>query len=65
MRVGQAFSKALDASKPPLFSDLGDLELLPEEAWHRHCLPAPPGRHSAPAAAEPLTEQALRKVGKE
>ncbi|CAL8463180.1 g2714 [Coccomyxa elongata] len=40
MRVGQAFSKVLDPSKHPLFSDLGDLGLQPEEAWHRDCLPA-------------------------
>ena len=40
MRVGQAFSKVLDPSKAPLFSDLGDLGLQPEEAWHRDCLPA-------------------------
>lgn len=39
MRVGQAFSRVLDPSKAPLFSDLGDLCLLPEEAWHRDCLP--------------------------
>lgn len=34
MRVGAAFSAALDPSRPPLFSDT-DTALLPEEVWHR------------------------------
>ncbi len=58
MRVGQAFSKVLDPSKDPLFSDLGDVGLLPEEAWHRDCLPAAvnqqgPSKSAAAIAAEP------------
>ena len=52
MRVGQAFSKVLDPSKPPLFSDIGDLGLQPEEAWHRDCLP-PTLKQSKPAAVQP------------
>jgi hypothetical protein len=51
MRVGQAFSKALDPSKAPLFSDLGGLELLPEEAWHRDCLASNPGSYSGGRSA--------------
>lgn len=42
MRMGQAFSRALDPSRPPLFEGMGSLELLPEEAWHAACLPAAP-----------------------
>ncbi|EIE21374.1 hypothetical protein COCSUDRAFT_56593 [Coccomyxa subellipsoidea C-169] len=58
MRVGQAFSKVLDPSKDPLFSDLGDVGLLPEEAWHRDCLPSAvnqqgPSKSAAAIAAEP------------
>ncbi|GBF95877.1 hypothetical protein Rsub_08468 [Raphidocelis subcapitata] len=36
MRVGRAFSAALNPSKPPLFGDQADLQsLLPEEIWWR------------------------------
>jgi len=38
MRVGKAFSTVLDSSKPPLFSDLGDTDLSPAEAWHPSCI---------------------------
>ena len=48
MRVGHAFSAVLDPSVPPLFSDQGPLDLLPEEVWHASARsprsPAPPGR---------------------
>ena len=39
MRVGAAFSAALDPSRPPLFSDVSELDLLPEEVWHPSALP--------------------------
>lgn len=54
MRLGQAFSKVLDPSKPPLFSDFGGLELLPEEAWHRSCLADVPSKPRSKAAAGQL-----------
>lgn len=38
MRVGKAFSAVLDPSKAPLFSDLGDMDLTPAEAWHPSCI---------------------------
>ncbi len=40
MRVGAAFSATLDPSRPSLFSDIGELALLPEEVWHRSALGA-------------------------
>lgn len=53
MRVGHAFSLALDASATPLFSDQGPLDLLPEELWHA----------SATAAHPPTTLQATSRAG--
>jgi telomere length regulation protein len=55
MRVGQAFSAALDASQAPLFAGMGSLELLPGEAWHPSCLPASrrlPSAAQAPASIQ-------------
>ena len=51
MRMGQAFSRALDPSRPPLFVGMGSLDLLPEEAWHAACLPAAP-KVARPAVRE-------------
>ncbi len=39
MRVGAAFSIALDPTRPPLFSDVSDMDLLPEEVWHPSAVP--------------------------
>ena len=39
MRVGAAFSTALDPSRPALFSDVSEMDLLPEEVWHASALP--------------------------
>ena len=55
MRVGAAFSAALDPSRPPLFSDLGELELLPEEVWHSSAVP----RHEPSSQARCLANRAL------
>jgi len=41
MRVGAAFSTALDPTRPPLFSDVSEMDLLPEEVWHPSALPPP------------------------
>jgi hypothetical protein len=40
MRVGKAFSAVLDPSKAPLFSDLGNTDVTPAEAWHPSCITA-------------------------
>jgi hypothetical protein len=60
MRVGQAFSKVLDPSKEPLFSDLGDLSLLPEEAWHRDCLPTTAHHNGHPTSLAAVKTEPLR-----
>ena len=39
MRVGAAFSAALDPTRPPLFSDVSEMDLLPEEVWHPSAVP--------------------------
>ena len=44
MRIGRAFSQALDPAALPLFGD-ANLDLTLEEAWHPSCL-------GVPAAAE-------------
>ena len=43
MRVGMAFSAVLDPSKDPLFSELGNFDLTPAEAWHPSCIRTTPG----------------------
>ena len=43
MRVGMAFSAVLDPSKDPLFSELGNFDLTPAEAWHPSCIGTTPG----------------------
>ena len=40
MRIGRAFSQALDPSAAPLFHDVC-LDLTLEEAWHPYCLGSP------------------------
>lgn len=36
--MGMAFSAVLDSSNPPLFSELGNVDLTPAEAWHPSCI---------------------------
>ena len=43
MRVGMAFSAVLDPYKDPLFSELGNFDLTPAEAWHASCIRTSPG----------------------
>ena len=59
MRMGQAFSRALDPSRPPLFEGMGSLDPLPEEAWHASCLPgAPKLARAAPRDERTAAERA-------
>ena len=51
MRVGAAFSAALDPSRPPLFSDLEELELLLEEVWHPSAVPRHEPSSQVPCSA--------------
>lgn len=49
MRVGMAFSAMLNPSQDPLFSELGNFDLTPAEAWHPSCISTNLGAQKTPS----------------